>query len=284
MKKLTIIPIPLSRDIMAGDIYQDDINGKYSIADTKYLIDVSNNKGRKPIQIILASEDEIKDPCYYVILDSKTVWHTNGISHVKSDNEKKIIALYPSIEGVYGMLPEQHPLLDEMLNRKQTECEIEMDIDCDKHGYNVADESCTCHIEIPKLKDNCVIIKQPVEKVEEKKIQTLSGLLNDSEIDCKKCNKYEGADFHNPDGIGRHISNIRCPKCINGKLFLKFTERSTVSGEVGKTFTLNEIEYRKFIESKSKSIRFDIGGGIGIKVICLNDAGKWIDITDYNNW
>lgn len=49
-------------------------------------------------------------------------------------------------------------------------------------------------------------------------------------------------------------------------------------------YRLNEIEYARMKELKSNTVKLTGGSGIGIGVDCLDDKGKWIDITDYNCW
>lgn len=47
---------------------------------------------------------------------------------------------------------------------------------------------------------------------------------------------------------------------------------------------LSQAEYKEFLKHKSKKVMFELGGGIGVKISCQKENGKWVDITDYSNW
>jgi len=136
MKKLKLIPIKLTRNILVGDVVlKIKQNSAHNTRVGEYKISniVNFQHCWQPIQIILCDETvEIKEGDCFMANDY--IYKTDHYAFNKSPNSKKIIASNLPLEGVYGILPEQLPLIVKMLNEGTTECQVEME---DAYGSDV---------------------------------------------------------------------------------------------------------------------------------------------------
>lgn len=73
---------------------------------------------------------------------------------------------------------------------------------------------------------------------------------------------------------------LQCNKAISSRVGAKLY----MASEDFNRFKLTDSEQGLLDASGSKSVRFDIGSGIGVGVSYLNSVGVWVDITDYETW
>lgn len=65
---------------------------------------------------------------------------------------------------------------------------------------------------------------------------------------------------------------------------VKKAGKNFVQPDVSRSFRLTPSEQEAFEKSGSKTIKFELGCGIGIGVSYKKENGKWKDITDYGSW
>jgi len=148
-KELTIIPIPLQRAILEGDVVKHYPSGRFDYGETdlsQYIQDFKDvGIYWQPQQVLLISDEKFiypqKGGLYYNGENNVAV---AGTGNMYSLTAKNIIASYPLLNAIPTISKEDLPRICDVLNKGETTVFAEYSF-CETYGYTGSDSSkCDC--------------------------------------------------------------------------------------------------------------------------------------------